>query len=338
MMTKRERVEAVLRGQTPDRPPVSFWHHFPPGQREGRASIEAHLRHFAKYDLDFLKVMDDHQFPRGGVEQVESVSDLSVIRPMDGDTGEMLDQLQVLRHLRAELGPDIFLPTTVFNAWATLRRLVGPMSDQHSPPKMVSEDERDRAITRLLRQDRGAVKATLQRLATTLADFSRRAVEAGASGIYLAVRDDWANTPENGMDTYNEMVRATDLTILKAVAGASFNVLHVCGRPQDLMAFAEYPVAVINWADRAAGPSIASVRDRLKPAIAAGVDNLNTLPYGAPEDVAGEVRDALEQAGGRPMLITPGCTYDPQVVPPENLQAMVDAAKSWGEGQLTGKK
>jgi hypothetical protein len=29
-MDKIERVEAVVRGQSPDRPPVSFWHYFGP--------------------------------------------------------------------------------------------------------------------------------------------------------------------------------------------------------------------------------------------------------------------------------------------------------------------
>ena len=115
--------------------------------------------------------------------------------------------------------------------------------------------------------------------------------------------------------------------ILDAAADASFNMLHMCGRPQDFKAFAAYPVQVINWADRAAGPSIAYARDRAKPAIAGGVDNLKTMPNGTPQDCANEVRDALRQAKDRPIMITPGCTYDPKAVPPENLKAIVAAAR-----------
>jgi hypothetical protein len=105
-------------------------------------------------------------------------------------------------------------------------------------------------------------------------------------------------------------------------------VLHVCGIPQNLIAFAKYPVAVVNWADRAAGPSIAEVSCRIKPAIAGGVDNLGTLPNGQPQEVEAEVRDALCQAGEHPMMITPGCTYDPGAVCDDNLEAMVRAARS----------
>ena len=123
------------------------------------------------------------------------------------------------------------------------------------------------------------------------------------------------------------MVRACDLTILAAVADAPFNVLHMCGKPQNFRAMADYPVQVLNWADRAAGPSIAYARDRVKPAIAGGVDNLKTLPSGTPEDCANEVRDALRQAKDRPIIIAAGCTFDAGLVPTANLKAVVAAAR-----------
>ena len=63
-MTHRERVEAVLAHQRPDHAPVGLWHHFPPHQATGEATVEAHLRFLAEYDFDFLKVMNDHRYPR----------------------------------------------------------------------------------------------------------------------------------------------------------------------------------------------------------------------------------------------------------------------------------
>ena len=96
---------------------------------------------------------------------------------------------------------------------------------------------------------------------------------------------------------------------------------------KDFPRFASYPVQVINWADRAAGPSIAYARDRAGPALAGGVDNLETMPQGTPDDCADQVRDALRQAKDRPILITPGCTFDPAKVPADNLEAIVAAAR-----------
>ena len=112
------------------------------------------------------------------------------------------------------------------------------------------------------------------------------------------------------------------LKILAGAEGGSINILHVCGEALDFDRFASYPVHVINWADRYAGPPIAEVADSLRPAICAGLDNLGTMVTGSAEDCACEVADALTQAGGRPMMIAPGCTYDPSAVPAGNLQAI----------------
>ncbi|NLU19979.1 MAG: hypothetical protein GXW89_04715 [Phycisphaerae bacterium] len=327
-MTHRERVEAVLAGRRPDHPPVCFWHHFPPAQASGAPAIEAHVRFLETYDLDFLKVMNDHLYPRGQVDVLRSVEDLRKIRPLPGDAGGFSGQLEVLRGLRQRLGPDVLMCTTLFNAWTVLRRFTASPSDKHGPPRLDGMDERDDALTRLLKEDRAAFKAALDAVSDTLAAFAAACLEAGADGIFLSVRDDWVDRPENGAGVYAEMVRPTDLKILKAVANGKFNVLHVCGRPNDLKAFNDYPVQVINWADRAAGPAIADVRDWLKPVIAGGVDNLNTLPKGTPEDCANEVRDALRQAGNRPIIIAAGCTFDPDAVPAENLRAVVAAARN----------
>jgi len=317
----------VIRGEKPDQPPVSFWYHFEPDQVNGQAALDAHLRHFEIYDLDFLKVMNDHQFPRGEVKVVQSVADLKKIKPLPGDAETLAGQLDLLHRLEERLGDDVLTCTTVFNAWAVLRKYIEPPSDKHGPPKMMGEDERDDAVTKLLNEDRPAVKAALEAISETIAAFARQCIAAGAAGVFLSVRDDWVDRPANGQGTYDEMVKATDLRILEAASGAPFNFLHMCGRPQDFKRFADYPVQVINWADRAAGPSIAYARDRASPAIAGGVDNLKTMPNGTPQDCANEVRDALRQAKDRPIMITPGCTYDPKAVPQENLKAIVAAAR-----------
>lgn len=328
MPSHRERVEKVLKGEHPDHPPVSFWHHFSPEQATGQAAIDAHLQHLDTYGLDFLKVMNDHLFPRGDLKVARTVEDLRKIKPMPGDAPGYAGQLDVLRKLRERLGRDMLMTTTVFNPWAILRYLTQPPSERHGPPSMTAEDDRDETITSLIREDRAAVQAAIKAIGGTLAAFARACVRAGADGIFLSVRDDWVNRPANGSATYDEMVRPVDLEILEAASEGTFNFLHVCGRPQNFPAFAAYPVHAINWADRSAGPSIAYARDRVKPAIAGGVDNLKTLPQGTPQECAEEVRDALRQAKSRPIMISAGCTFDPASVPPANLHAVVAAARA----------
>ena len=164
-----------------------------------------------------------------------------------------------------------------------------------------------------------AVRRTcLNTIAQNLSHFARRCIEAGADGIFLSVREDWVDQNDG---VYQRLVRPADLRILARASAGRFNMLHVCGRPLDLRHFDDYPVHVIKWANRAAGPKIADVNDWIKPAICAGVDNLSTMPNGSPADVTREVTDAPKQAAGRPIMISPGCTFDPAKVPPANLKA-----------------
>lgn len=327
-MTSRERVQAVLDGRTPDRPPYSFWYHFAPEQAAGQAALEAHLTHVSQFGLDFLKVMNDNRYPREpGPGVIRTLADLKKLTVLSGTEAAFAAQLELLRALAAALRGSVPMATTIFNAWATLRELVEPPRTQHGPPKMQGNDERDDLITTFLKEDRAAVAAAIEAIGESLANFARECVKAGADGIFLSVRDDWVDRHANGPGVYDAIVRATDLKILDAASAGTFNMLHVCGKAIDFEAFARYPVHVVNWADRAAGPSLAYARDRVKPALAGGVDNLRELPSGTPQQVRDQVRDAIRQAGYRPLFVTPGCTYDPHAVPDANLRAMVDAVR-----------
>ncbi len=326
-MSRIQRVRAVVAGETPDRPPVSFWHHFSPGAASGRAAVDAHLDHLSRYDLDFLKVMNDNPYPTE--VKVESAADLRLIPELEGDEAGFGLQLQLIRDLVAELKGKVLLTTTVFNAWAVLRRVVVPrVTTTHRPPTLdISESPVDQRLAEIVAEDRAAVSIALDQIAASLARFAKRCIEAGADGIFVSARDDWVDTDLNGKGTYDEIVRIGDGQIFTAAREGTFNLLHVCGKAKDFEAFADYPVQAINWADRASGPAIKDVVGRIKPAICGGVDNLTTIPNGSPADVEAEVTDALAQAGDRPIMISAGCTYDPDRVPTGNLQAIVRAAR-----------
>jgi uroporphyrinogen decarboxylase len=329
-MNKIERVTAVLEGRTPDRPPVSFWYHFPPDQVCGPSAVEAHLRHLETYDLDFLKIMDDNRYPRPATPTgtITEVGDLERLTVLAGDEQTLGRQLELVRGLARRLRGQLFLATTIFNPWTTLRQMTIPGCDAHSPPVPRNEtDPRDTTMSRFLREAPGALARALAVIGESLAHFARLSLEAGADGIYLSVRDDWVDAPANGRGTYDSLALPGDLEILAAARRGKFNILHVCGKALDFSRFAKYPVQVLNWADRSSGPSIAEVAGKVSPAIAAGLDNLGTMVNGTPDDCAGEVSEALTQAAGRPMIVAPGCTFNPQAVSPENLRAIRQAVE-----------
>ena len=181
---------------------------------------------------------------------------------------------------------------------------------------------RDAQLSRFLAAAPHVLAKALDAITETLSNFARNCLAAGADGIYLSVRDDWVDLPENGAGVYDRLVRSGDLKILAGAAGGTLNVLHVCGRPLDFGRFGRYPVRALNWADRIGGPPISQVAPWLGPAICCGIDNLGTLVSGSPSDVEREVADAVQQAAGRPIMIAPGCTFDGSAVPDANLRAI----------------
>jgi len=56
-MTKRERVLHAMDNKAVDRPPVSFWFHFPLDMDLDKDCVNAHLEYYRKCDIDFVKIM-----------------------------------------------------------------------------------------------------------------------------------------------------------------------------------------------------------------------------------------------------------------------------------------
>ncbi|MCH8148047.1 MAG: hypothetical protein IH987_08665 [Planctomycetes bacterium] len=322
-----ERIQAVLRGEKPDRPPVGFWHHFPPDAMCGRSAVDAHLEHLNRYDLDFLKIMNDNPYPTQ--LDVRRAADLQDIPILSGTEEGFTAQLDLIETLADELEGRVPLVTTIFSSWSVLRKIVTPpTTDGHLPPSLDAQPAPpDVRLSELLTEDRTLVGMALEAISQSLANFVRHCLKAGADGIFLSVREDRVNNDANGPNTYTELARDGDRQILSVAAEGTMNMLHVCGAARNLETFAAYPIHVINWADRAAGPAIKDVIRRIEPVVCAGVDNLKTLPEGTCAQVTQEVLDALQQAGDRPMIVSPGCTYDPETVPPENLEAMAQAVR-----------
>src|SRR6188768_3063757 len=80
-MTPIERVDAVLAGRRPDRPPFSFWYHFAPDEVAGPKVAQAHLQLLSTYEPDFLKMMNDNGYPHPQpIRKIEDLGSLAELR------------------------------------------------------------------------------------------------------------------------------------------------------------------------------------------------------------------------------------------------------------------
>src|SRR5512133_1678548 len=140
-LTKRERVEAALKGEAVDRVPISAWQHFLPAERQPETLAEASLNHFHTFDWDWLKVNPratyyaeawgnryNYNEYTGVLPKLESSplqvpSDLEKIHEVSGTQGVFAEQLKLIQLIKAGIGNAHFIQT-VFSPLSVLYFLV----------------------------------------------------------------------------------------------------------------------------------------------------------------------------------------------------------------------
>ncbi|HUM17925.1 MAG TPA: uroporphyrinogen decarboxylase family protein [Candidatus Nitrosotalea sp.] len=325
-MDKRARVMAALRREPVDRPPVSFWRHVPDLDHTAPGLADAMLAFHRRWDLDFVKVMSSgvycvedwgcqvaYQGSPNGAKQctrhaVQARSDWGRIRALDPGAGALGRELEAVRLIARGRSDDAPILHTLFSPLTVARKLAG-----------------DRVVTDL-REDPGAVEPALDAIAETMARHAQAALSAGADGLFFATQTaapDVVTADESARFELPRMRR-----ILDAVAGRSaFTLLHVHGRAIYFDQAAGLPVHAINWHDRLTAPRLGDAHGRFSGALVGGLSESRTLLGGPPEAVAAEVRDAIDQTGGRGLMVGPGCVL-PLATPDAHLTAVLTAVKA----------
>src|SRR5881396_3064398 len=104
---------------------------------------------------------------------------------------------------------------------------------------------------------------------------------------------------------------------LAAVARAPFNLLHVCGPGIHFDEFADYPVAAFSWALGGSNPSLAEVHRRTGKAVVGGLPAKPEIASMTEKEIAARARRAVDEVGGRALLLGPDCSINPDT--PEAL-------------------
>jgi len=338
--SKRERVDAALRGETGDRVPVSAWRHFIPEELSPETLANASLQHFEQFDWNWLKVNPratyyaeawgnrydysryDSVLPAWIDGPISSPQELTQIVPVPPTEGVFAEQLELVQRIQAGIGGAHFVQT-LFTPLSVLGFLLSRPA-VHSVAAAV-QGQYD-GLRRAIDENPAGVHTALAAIATTLATYAAATIDAGASGIFFAV----VRLARQGIlseTEYAEFGKPYDLQVLQAVQGAPFNLLHLCGPAAYFDQVASYPVHAINWASVGQhNPTLNEARTRTPLALMGGVDELGALQHGTPAEVLAEARAALQASGERHFLLTPGCGVNLDT-PEANLHALRQAVE-----------
>ena len=327
-MSKRERLEATVRGEEVDRVPVALWRHWPGDDQRAADLARAHVAFQAQYDFDLVKVTPCSGYSvedwgvetryEGNTEGTRVYTRRRVHRPGDWEGLEVLDpgrgalarQLECLRMLHDGLDPGTPFIQTIFNPLSVAKYLAG-----------------DETLLVHLRRHPEVLHAGLRTITASTVAFVREVMRRGAAGLFLAVQH--AQYGLLSEEEYAAFGESYDLEVLEAAEGAWFHLLHLHGEEVMFDRLARYPVQAVNWHDRETPPTLSAARERFGGALCGGLRQWETMVRGTPEDVRREAADAIRETHGRGFILGTGCVT-PIVAPTANIRAAREAVERAG--------
>lgn len=274
-VTKTERVRRAIAGGDLDRPPFTFWHHF--GLKTPEDHAAATLKFHHDYRTDIVKVMSDFAYPKPAGNWWELKPEANPFAP----------QIRALDLIRDGLKGEAPFVETIFNSWNVAE-------------KLSSKEE----VLRLKSEKPQALLAALEIITVSQIHHVKRALKAGAAGIFLSVAN--ANAASLTRDDYVRFSMPFDRRIMEAASPAWLNFLHVHVEAGYLDLFRAFPATVFNYSTHVSKIPIAAVRKTFTAVIAGGIDEVNYRTLTATQ-LEAQWRSA-QAAAGRKFILTPGCS------------------------------
>jgi len=322
-----ERWQAVLGGQRPDRPPISFWRHFYDAENSPNDFIQATIGFQQRFNWDLVKINPKASYytepwgvtikwgnnpltkPVKNSWPVHKAEDMASILPIPVTHPEFSNQLRAITAIRKGLPRPLPILMTMFSPLSILGDLV--------PDSAI--------LIKLMDEARTAVHLALGHITKTFSALAAEFLNAGADGLFFATTE-WASSDLLSWDQYREYGQPYDLQLLNLMKGnASFMVLHVCASNNYLAKFGNYPAEVVNW--NATDPTNLTLRDghnRLHKPVMGGIDHHKDLLESSSEALADKTMELVRSHADLPFAVGPGCAV-PVEVPLEKLDVVKNA-------------
>lgn len=306
-MNKKERIQAAVCGERPDKIPYSLWSHVPGIDLDPSLNAEHTYEFYKSLDIDFIKTMnngmyaiedfgckiDYSEIPKGGVAKVTSTpiagpddfQKLSVCPCKEGSLARELLYLKLLlEKVKGENVPVIF---TIFSPITTADKLSG------------------KQLVRYIQQGcHSQIKHALDVITETTANLTKAAIELGADGVFFASQ--MSSYDVLSPEIYEEYGKPYDLQVLHAAENGWMNVLHAHGKNIMFEILKEYPVPIFNWHAWETLPAIDEAFALTGKCLMGGLSraDITTCNKNA---IQHQVFECCKMMNGRHLILTPGC-------------------------------
>lgn len=324
-MSHWERINAALKGEEVDHAPVSLWRHWPVEDETAEGLAAAMVKWQRQYDFDLVKFMPTGMYGvhdwgaqtvyNPGFRGNRILTEVGLHAPeewpklakLDVTKGAYGQEIEAIRLAADELQGSVPIFQTVFSPLTTAIKLAGDAAYAH------------------VRMHPDLLKEGLEIITDVTVRFTQACLEAGAAGIFFATQG--MSYRLFSKDEYKEFGAAYDVPILNAVHDAGkLNLLHVHGEDVMYDLATTYPVDMINWHDRITPPSLAEAKEMFGGVLVGGIEDRKVIAEGPLDEIRNEARTAIEQTGGRRIVVGPGCVI-PTNTPDENIRAVIDTVK-----------
>ncbi len=314
----RERIEAILAGDKPDRFAASFWRHFFHMEHHAEGTAEAMIGFQKKFDWDFVKINPraDYHTEDWGLKQtwshdefkkhtktafpINRIDDWDKIRVLPPTAPVLAEHLKVISKIRKGLGKEVPILMTVFTPLAIAGRMV----------------ENREMLVDHLRAEPERIHRALRSITDTFKTYAAEVRNAGADGLFFATTQ-WASRDMITWDEYQEFGVPYDVEVVTAADRDALNLFHICASENYLkeLAAIDYKSRLYNWdSDDPTNPPLDKAYDLLPgKALVGGVDHNGWLLHSSADEVVNQIKKLKAAHDPSRLIIGPGCAVPPEV-------------------------
>lgn len=325
-MNHTDRLQAILEGHQPDRPPVSMWRHFYMEENRPDTFAEATIAWQRRHDWDFIKINPKASYhyepfgvrmtyspdgvikPKRTAFPIREPEDWSRIKPIPKSHPEFDAQLSAIARIRKALPKPFRIVMTVFNPISVAGDMV----------------ESDDILLRHLREAPDQVFTALAAIQQTFIDLVIEFRDAGADGIFFATTQ-WASADTLTLPELGEFAIPFDKPVWDAAGEDAFNVLHICGSNNYLREYRGFRPAIVNWdASDPSNPALADGSSAMVMPVMGGIGHETDMVNDTPAILHQKVRRLIDTHSRLPFAVGAGCAV-PVTAPEINFRAVRDA-------------